>query len=79
MLYSVESGTTTRNHSQGGANVQLLMSFLETPPAQGAAPALDALEDEQRTAIVTLLARLIANAAAARNQVVADVGENHDE
>ena len=60
--------------------MQLLMSFLRTPPVQGAAPAWDALDDEQRTEIVMTLARLIANVASVRSQMGVDGGErSHDE
>lgn len=49
---------------QRGANVQLLLSFLRTPRPAGAAPVWDALDEEQRAEVVTMLARLIAKVAA---------------
>ena len=58
--------------------MQLLMSFLKAPPAQGAAPAWDALDNAQRNEIVTMLARLIANAAIARSEIGRG-GESRDE
>ncbi len=48
--------------------MQLLMSFLETPPP-GRAPVWAALDDEQRAEVEAALARLIAKVAAAPNQV----------
>jgi hypothetical protein len=41
------------------------MSFLRTPPPDGPAPVWEALVDEERAAIVTLLAHLIAKMATA--------------
>lgn len=39
------------------------MSFLETPPPGGAAPAWAALDEQQRAEVVEALARLIAKVA----------------
>ena len=36
------------------------LSLLEVPPAEDAAPVWNTLDEEQRTALVTKLARLIA-------------------
>lgn len=43
--------------------MQLLLSFVETPPVAGAAPVWDALGDEKRAEVLAVLARLIARAA----------------
>ena len=58
----------------------LLLSFVRTPLPVGTAPVWDALDVDQRTGIVATLARLIANAAAARSKMGAAADpENHDE
>lgn len=59
--------------------MQLLMSFLKTPPPAGAVPAWAALDDEQRAEVVTALARLIAKVAAARTGMGAADQEGRDE
>lgn len=43
--------------------MQLLLSFVETPPVAGVAPVWDALADEKRAEVLAVLARLIARAA----------------
>ena len=58
--------------------MQLLMSFLKTPPA-AAAPVWDALDGEQRAEVVATLARLIAKVATARSETEAADRESHDE
>ena len=61
--------------------VQLLLSFVSRPLLpKGTAPVWDALDDEQRTAVVATLARLIAKAAMAGSQlgVAADQGRNDE-
>jgi len=65
---------------QRGANVQLLLSFLSMPQPAGAAPVWDALNDQRRAEVLTMLARLIAKAAAAPSERgVASARESHDE
>jgi hypothetical protein len=48
--------------------VHLQLSLLETPPPEGAAPVLAALDDEDRAAVVVTLARLIAVLVDARSK-----------
>lgn len=57
--------------------MQVLMSFLETPPAKAVEAVWPALDQERKDEIVTSLARLIAKAVQ-RNNVV-DEEEAHDE
>lgn len=52
--------------------MQILMSFLETPPTETVEPVWPTLDPAVRDGIVTALARLIAKAAA-RNRVRSDV------
>lgn len=49
--------------------MQLLLSFLETPPPALGAPVWKALDDEQRAEAVAALTRLIAKVAATRSDV----------
>jgi hypothetical protein len=51
--------------------VQILMSFLETPPVKVGEPVWPTLDPADRDEIVTTLARLIAKAVV-RNEVGAD-------
>jgi len=84
MLFFVDSSPHTmrlRYHKERKVKVQLLLSFLSTPPpSKGAAPVWDALDDKQRAAVVTTLARLIAKAVMAGSQlgVAADGGKNDE-
>jgi hypothetical protein len=63
--------------------MQLLMSFLETPPSAasaGRAPVWTTLDDEQRAEVVAALARLIAKVATLPNKArVAEREEKGDE
>jgi hypothetical protein len=84
MLFFVDSRPHTRRlryRKERTVKVQLLLSFLSTPlPPKGTAPVWDALDDEQRAAVVAALARLIAKAATAGSQlaVAADQGRNDE-
>lgn len=51
--------------------MQLLLSFVETTPVDGAAPAWETLGDAERAEIVTILARLIAKAVQAEIAAIA--------
>lgn len=57
--------------------MQRQLSFLERPP-EGTVLAWDALDDEQRKEIVTMLARMIAKVATARGKA-AQAEEKKDE
>jgi hypothetical protein len=84
MLFFVDSRphtTRLRYRKERKVKVQLLLSFLSAPVLpKGAAPVWDALDDEQRAAVVATLARLIAKAAMAGSQlgVAADQGRNDE-
>jgi len=59
--------------------VPLQLSFLDKQPPDGAAPVWAALDDEQRTLVVAILARLIARIAIApASTTLADEEQNHD-
>lgn len=60
--------------------MQLLLSFVKTSPSGATTPVWTALDADQRAAVVEILARLIANAVAARSQMgAAAEPESHDE
>ena len=48
------------------------LSFLEVPPSEDVVPVWNALDEDQRAALVTMLARLIA-------RTIAHPGEHDDE
>jgi len=83
MLCFVDSEPHTsrlRNPKQRSANVQLQMTFLETPPPAGFAPIWTALDDEQRAEVVAALACLIAKVTAGRSdEPAAETKEKSDE
>jgi hypothetical protein len=79
MLSCVASQFQTMLHNKRGANVQQL-SFLETSLSQRNDDMWAALDDEQRTRVLGILARLIARAIAVRTAVniAAHVEASHD-
>jgi len=79
MLSCVASQFQTMLHNRRGANVQQL-SFLETSLSQRNDDVWATLDDEQRTLVLGILARLIARAIAVRTAVniAADVEASHD-
>lgn len=68
MLCCVASGFQTMLRNRRGANVQQL-SFLEPSVSQPADDVWTTLNDEQRTLVLSMLARLIARVVAARTRV----------
>jgi hypothetical protein len=68
MLSCVASQFQTMLHNRRGANVQQL-SFLETSLSQRNDDVWATLDDEQRTLVLGILARLIARAIAVRTAV----------
>jgi hypothetical protein len=67
MLSCVASQFQTMLHNRRGANVQQL-SFLETSLSQRNDDVWATLDDEQRTLVLGILARLIARAIARPNR-----------
>jgi hypothetical protein len=79
MLSCVASQFQTMLHNKRGANVQQL-SFLETSLSQRNDDMWAALDDEQRTRVLGILARLIARAIAVRTamNIAADGEASND-
>lgn len=69
-----------RNPKRRSVHVSDQMSLLDPPLPGGSAPAWVALDDEQRAAVVSTLARLIAKVAVAPNEpYTTDSQESEDE
>jgi hypothetical protein len=76
----LEPTTRLRHRKRRSANVQLQMSFLESPSIPGAAPVWGSLDAEPRAEVVAALARLLAKVAAPTDrEPTADTEEKGDE